>query len=230
MLTQARLPPPYVLVGDSFGSYNMRLYAHRFPDKVVGLVLTDGLHEDAMLTLPWSLQVLKGFFASGFVMSVLGASLGLIRVLRLVGVFGWLKPELRRFPQPALRYVTRSFCRPKHWLTMTQEILGLDASARQVRVVQDLRDLPLVSIKAQSFFLPSGLTRLMPLAAANRVRDRMHEQLMQLSSHCVQLTADRSGHFVWVDQPEVIVQAVRQVLAMGQADRHRDATNDEPAW
>lgn len=43
---------PYLLVGDSLGSYHMRLYAHRYPEKVAGLVLTDGLHEAEMLRIP----------------------------------------------------------------------------------------------------------------------------------------------------------------------------------
>ncbi len=212
LLTRGGLEPPYLLVGDSFGSYNMRLYAHRFPQKVVGLVLTDGLHEAAMLKLPPALLALKLFFASGFIMSVLGASLGLVRILYRLGAFTLLKPELRQFDPCALRAVVRSFCRPKHWLTMTQEILGLDASGRAVQAAADLGNLPIVSIKAHSFFLPSLFTRLMPLAAANRLRDQMHQQLLRLSSRCVQLPADKSGHFVWVDQPNVIVQAVKLLL------------------
>ncbi len=44
LLNNAGIKPPYILVGDSFGSYNVRLYAHTFPEKVVGMVLTDGLH------------------------------------------------------------------------------------------------------------------------------------------------------------------------------------------
>ncbi|MEM9809381.1 MAG: alpha/beta fold hydrolase, partial [Cyanobacteria bacterium P01_D01_bin.56] len=46
LLRQAEIPPPYILVGDSLGSYTMRLYAHTYPENVAGLVLTDGLHED----------------------------------------------------------------------------------------------------------------------------------------------------------------------------------------
>lgn len=212
LLTRAGLNPPYLLVGNSFGSYNMRLYAHRFPEKVVGLVITDGLHESGMLQMSPALMGLQLFFAAGFIMSVLGASLGLIRGLCQLGVFEWLKPELRQFPKPALKAVKRSFCRPKHWLTMTQEILSLSASGRQVRCATSLPDLPIVSIKAHSFFKPSLMTVFMPLKAANQLRDRMHNQLQTLSSRCVQLNADQSGHFVWIDQPDVIIHAVQILL------------------
>ncbi len=36
--SQAKIEPPYILVGDSFVSYNVRLYAHLFPEKVVGFL------------------------------------------------------------------------------------------------------------------------------------------------------------------------------------------------
>ena len=41
LLNNAEIEPPYILVGDSFGSYNVRLYTHEYPEKVIGMVLTD---------------------------------------------------------------------------------------------------------------------------------------------------------------------------------------------
>jgi len=212
MLTLAGLEPPYILVGNSFGSYNMRLYAHRYPEKVVGLVLTDGLHESAMLKMPLILRGLQLFFASGFIMSVLGATLGIIRLLNLVGLFELIKPKLRQFSLDSRKAVKRSFCRPKHWLTMTREILSLDTSGRQVRCASHLKDLPIVSLKASSFFIPSLLTVLIPLKAANQLRDRIHDELAKLSTNCVQLSVGNSSHFVWVDRPDAIIQAVKLLL------------------
>jgi pimeloyl-ACP methyl ester carboxylesterase len=212
LLQNADIEPPYILVGDSFGSYNVRLYAHRFPKKVVGIVLTDGLHESGMLKMPWGLQALKYFFASGFFMSLLGASLGIIRILKMLGIFEFLKPELRKFPQHVCESAIRSFCRPKHWLTMAQEILNLDASSKQVTVANNLGNLPIVSIKAKSFFKPSLWTNFIPLKTANQLRETMHQELMQLSTNCTQIQAHNSGHFVWIDEPEIIVTAVKIVL------------------
>lgn len=40
----------------------MRLYAHQFPEKVVGLVLTDGLHQSGMLQMSVALRGLQLFF------------------------------------------------------------------------------------------------------------------------------------------------------------------------
>ncbi|MEL6495663.1 MAG: alpha/beta hydrolase, partial [Cyanobacteria bacterium J06623_7] len=79
MLTKAQIEPPYILVGDSFGSYNVRLYAHQFPEKVRGLILTDGLHEAGMLNLPWTVVIVKYIFISGFIISIAGSLSGIIR-------------------------------------------------------------------------------------------------------------------------------------------------------
>jgi pimeloyl-ACP methyl ester carboxylesterase len=212
LLTQADIQPPYILVGNSFGSYNVRLYAHRFPHKVVGIVLTDGLHETGMLKMSLSLKMLKGFFISGFMMSILGSFMGIIRLLKACGGFEFLKPELRNFSVHSVNSVKRSFCRPKHWITMTREMLDLDTSAQQVSRMRENFSFPIVSIKASSFFKPAWWTRLLPLQEANQLREQMHQDLLKLSTNCIQLQASESGHFVWVDQPEVITQAVQIIL------------------
>ena len=212
LLTNAKIEPPYLLVGNSFGTYNMRLYAHRFPEKVIGLVLTDGLHESGMLKMPTALKALQLVFLSGFLMAIVGASLGLIRVLRALGIFELLKPELRRINPDRLESMTRSFCRPKHWITMAREIWGLAESGRDVSRAEDLGDLPIVSIKSKSFFKPELWTRLVPLKQIDRLRDQMHEELLKLSTRSEQLPANGSSHFVWIDEPEIIIAAVNKIL------------------
>ncbi|MEH2192158.1 MAG: alpha/beta hydrolase [Nostoc sp.] len=212
LLTKAGIKPPYILIGDSFGSYNVRLYAHRFPEKVIGMVLTDGLHETEMLKMSFQLQALKLFFISGFFMSILGSILGIIRLMRICKVFELLKPELSRFPNHSLNYIKRSFCRPKHWITMSREMLNLSASGREVIIANQFGDLPIVNIKANSFFKPSFWTLFIPLQGANQLRNQMHVELLKLSTNCTQLQASESGHFVWVDQPDVIIDAVKIVL------------------
>ncbi|MEA5595608.1 alpha/beta hydrolase [Rivularia sp. UHCC 0363] len=213
LLTQAGIQPPYILIGNSFGSYNVRLYAHKFPQKVAGLVLTDGLHETGMLKMPVQLKALKLFFISGFVMSIFGSILGIIRLLRVCGVFEFIKPELRHFSANKLNFVKRSFCRPKHWITMIREMINLEKSARQVSAAKNLGTLPIVSIKASSFFKPSFFTFFLPLQSTNKLRDKMHVELCKLSTNCLQLEASKSDHFVWIDRPDVIVDAVNILLS-----------------
>jgi pimeloyl-ACP methyl ester carboxylesterase len=212
LLTTAQILPPYILVGDSFGSYNMRLYAHQFPDAVMGLALTDGLHEDAMLSLPLSVGLLKTFFTLSFGFVAIGAALGIVRLCGNLGVFELIKPELKKFSTVDRAHVKRSFYSAHHWLTMGQEMWSLDQSGRQLKTADDLGDLPIVSIKSQTFLRPLLGIKFLSLPTADRVRDRIHQALLQLSTNSRQVLANRSSHFVWIDEPEIIVNAVAELL------------------
>jgi pimeloyl-ACP methyl ester carboxylesterase len=46
LLAAARLPPPYVLVGHSYGGLLVRLLAHAHPDRIAGIVLVDSMGRD----------------------------------------------------------------------------------------------------------------------------------------------------------------------------------------
>ncbi len=48
LLERAAILPPYILAGHSFGGYNMRLYASRYPQEMAGLVLVDTPNEGQM--------------------------------------------------------------------------------------------------------------------------------------------------------------------------------------
>ncbi|MEL7332820.1 MAG: alpha/beta hydrolase [Cyanobacteria bacterium J06560_2] len=212
VLRKAEVKPPYILVGNSLGSYNMRLYAHRFPEKVVGMVLTDGLHEKALLKMPVQLRLLQLLFCTGFAMSIAGSALGIVRIAANIGIFERIKPQLKYMPTHDLRPVVRSFYRPKHWLTMIRELVRLDDSGEQLQKANEFGTLPIVNIKAKAFFRTSWFSRWLPMREIEEVRSQMHTDLMGLSTRCTQLPASQSSHFVWIDQPEVIINAIKLLL------------------
>jgi pimeloyl-ACP methyl ester carboxylesterase len=214
LLQTAQIQPPYILVGDSFGSYNMRLFAHSYPEQVSGLIMTDGLHQDQMLSLPLRLKILKIFFAISFVLVSLGAALGIVRILGLLGLFEIIKPELKHCDPIRLQQVKRSFYRASHWLTMAREMSSLNTSGKQLRVANDLADLPVINIKAATFLripLPAILWSWL-MNPADRARDQIHLALAKVSTNSQQLLAPNSSHFVWVDQPEIMVEAVEKMI------------------
>jgi pimeloyl-ACP methyl ester carboxylesterase len=48
VLVAAEARPPYVLVGHSIGGFNVRLFAGKYPNDVVGVVLVDSSHPDQL--------------------------------------------------------------------------------------------------------------------------------------------------------------------------------------
>lgn len=213
LMRQAEIRPPYVLVGDSLGSYTMRLYAHTYPENVAGLILTDGLHEDGMARLPISLQLMKAIFTAGFFMSVAGSALGLIRILQQLGLFQMISPKLRQYSQAQLAPVLRSFVRPKHWFTMAREMMSINTSNEQLRKIESLGTLPVINIKASHFFTPAPLLKPLPLETVDHLWTKMHQNLMRLSTQSLSLPTQQSSHFVWVDEPDAILEAIDRMLA-----------------
>lgn len=51
LLVNAGISGPYVLVGQSFGGFNVRLYASMYPEEVAGMVLVDVTHPDTFARL-----------------------------------------------------------------------------------------------------------------------------------------------------------------------------------
>ena len=212
LLTKAAIEPPYILVGNSFGSYNVRLYARQFPEKVAGIILTDGLHESGMLNLPLSIIAVKYLFISGFMMSILGSLLGIVRLIGTLGLFELIKPEIEQFSVEQRSRVKRSFYHHNHWITMARELLNLNRSSRQVQVAANFDDLPIISIKSRTFFHASIFTFVLPLKAIDRLRNKMHYHLSLLSHRFSEISAANSSHFVWTDEPEIIIGAIEQLL------------------
>ena len=218
LMRQANIQPPYILVGDSLASYTMRLYAYTYPEHVAGLILTDGLHEDSMGRLPASLQLMKAIFTAGFLMSVIGSALGFIRIFQQLGLFQLISPGLRQYSQEQLAPVLRSFVRPKHWFTMAREMFSLNSSNEQLRQTGSLGSLPVINIKASHFFTHTPLLKPLPLEPADNLWVRMHHNLMRLSAQSLSLPV-QSGHFVWIDQPDAMLEAIDRMLLKVQKER-----------
>ena len=72
--------------------------------------------------------------------------------------------------------------------------------------------MPIISIKSRNFFKPSLLTILLPLKTIDRLRDKMHSNLSTLSNDFTEISARNSSHFVWTDEPEIMLEAIKQLV------------------
>jgi len=94
----------------------------------------------------------------------------------------------------------------------TEERIDLVASITQVRRVVSLGDIPLHVITAGTF-LNQSLIPSAPRVELQRRWEDLHKQFLKLSSRATQSIVHGSGHFVQRDDPQVVVDAIRAVIA-----------------
>jgi pimeloyl-ACP methyl ester carboxylesterase len=76
---------------------------------------------------------------------------------------------------------------------------------------RSLGDTPLVVLTSGADPPPPGVT---PEQAAELTRGSFaaHEQLAHLSTNSVHVVADRAGHFIQIDAPQLVIASVKQVI------------------
>jgi pimeloyl-ACP methyl ester carboxylesterase len=208
LLTKAGIKPPYILVGHSLGGANMRLYASQYPEDVVGLVLVDASHESYMTSETW-----KGIKRQLWLYQVMSVA-SRVGVLRLIGELNLLpileeiKQEIQKYPLAvqALFDTYKSYCyRPHYWATLSSERANLEKSFEQLQAVTSLNNLPLV-------VLIQGAKA--PEMSEERFQrwQELQLDLTKLSSNSQYIIAEKSGHLIPLDQPDLIVSAVRKLV------------------
>jgi len=200
LLTSAGEQGPYVLVAHSLWGPAALLYQHTYPDDVAGMVLIETWSPELFSPMP---DVIEQSLPLNQIMSTL-ASLGQVRLLGELGILpleemlkaNLLPEELR--PVYKAAYYGASF-----WGTMNDEYSAMAESATQVQNLGALGDLPLRVVKA-------GL-RPADDYPPDAVWNEVQNKLAALSSNGRLILADTSGHFVQLEQPDLVVDTVRQV-------------------
>ena len=214
LLARAGVEPPYVLVGHSLGGPLVRLYAHEHPDQVVGMVLVDAAHEEQWLRYPEAVRRLQPRADK-----MMSRVLGLMQTAVATGLFA-LAPRL--YPRQALSMVPEE-TRETYRGVMSADAKGLAAIREEYGAYQDhfaavraahitsLGDIPLI-------VLSHGKTQPLPGLSAEVSREfeqicqQMHIELTAQSSHGKRIVAEKSGHYIQLDQPELVIDAIREVV------------------
>lgn len=213
LLVNANVQGPYVLVGHSLGGLLVRVYAHNYPDEVVGMVLVDSAHEEyplrlAALGLPDFAEKYARSFEQAAGQNRLYAFLSSTGIMALApnNIPNLGLPD-EAYAQWQAVFATTGFFNTA--LAETNAIDGMFAETRALRIVS-LGSMPLVVLSA-------GLWEPDPAysdAENQRIREAiqvMQSDLAVLSSDSQHIIAQQSGHFIQLDQPYLVIDAIRQV-------------------
>lgn len=190
LLHNAGIAPPWVLVGHSFGGYNVELFALHHPREVAGLVLVESSHPEQAERLP-QLPSEARELGSGTLISYFNPS----------AVFRYY-PEEYRFTIGGIMSSGKAL------RAQQRELRNFTVSAAQVRMGGTLPRVPLVVVTR-------GL-RVWDETPLGDALERTWTELQRELVHGIpggrQIIARRSGHMVHLDEPETVADAVRMVL------------------
>lgn len=213
---------PFVFVGHSLGGEVVRLYANRYPDQVAGMVLVDASSENN----DWLLEEF-GWWRHGPMRWWKDAA------MRLLTPRGLVRLRIRcgvdtSYYDMGRRKVPPDLVEAEVFLQLTSGMRRADVMERIVRSAPALRrerrhfgGLPLVVISASASPVPDSYgcnSRRNAVASESACRRaqvwaRIQSDLASLSNNAKLIVAERAGHNVQWDEPELIIDAVADMCA-----------------
>ncbi len=206
---KADIRPSYILVGASLGCIYARAYQRRFPEHVAGLVFVDGTHDEGITFM-------------------VGGKPKPISALSAEALPEAYKEYLQLAPKPKpgpadghpLDRLPTELQRARHWALekLIAEVgllpAGLVAAESWRQELTALRQQRLAENH------PLGDLPLRVLERSEGTSDTHQAQQVQLaglSSAGKLIRAERSGHMIHLYRPDLVVQAVREVIAASRS-------------
>ena len=220
VLEKAEIRGPFLLVGHSFGALIVRIFEQTYPERAAGLVLVDPVcrTEWREASEPRKQMLVRGVLLSR--RGALLAQLGVVRLaLRLLmsgsrtipkflarvsagqgaGVTERLTGEVRKMPRELWPAVAAHWSEARCFRTMADSLESLPVSVTQVDECRSLGDLRIVVLSA---------------ASANAEEMREHEHDARLSTCGEHSVVPGSGHWMHLDAPDVVVEAISRVMVV----------------
>ena len=209
LLKAAGISGPLVLVGHSIGGPYIRTYVGRYGEQVAGLVMVDPSHPDqiARLGKVVSIDVHPNQVSTLMTTASALSRTGLVRFL-------FSRADQGNRPKDAAAQIAAySSASIKG---ATAELDGFDGTMDDARAVHSFGDRPLIVLTALLPFKPEELKKLnMTAADGDRFKQEwsaLHTEQAAMSTRGRQQKVVDSGHYIQIDQPDRVVDAVREVV------------------
>jgi len=214
-LERAGIPGPYVMVGHSFGGLVVRRYAAMYPGDVAGVVLVDPMRTEEW---PPANEKQRQLLERGIRMAGLGIAVARFGVARLattsllcrsgrtsrafsraageggLHVMQRITCEVGKMPREVWPIVAAHWASPKYYRGLAAHLTAVPATVTEMLVAEAAEGMPVV-------LLTPGTAE--PLC---------NEQLRRIGPEVRQVIAGRSGHWVHLDEPELVLNTIRSMV------------------
>jgi pimeloyl-ACP methyl ester carboxylesterase len=219
LLKNANIPGPYILVGHSFGGLDIRLYASKYPNEVVGMVLVESAHEDQMEKMP---PRPESNFQKLLVNPNIAPFLASIGVFRILNHMPQSRTAVQMYPADIQDKFLAEASTVKNIRSQTQEYANIKISLNQVKKDGGfLGDIPLIVITGGEKGTPQETGQSQEfLNQQAAIWNQLQKDLVTKSTNGKQIFAEHSAHGVPRLQPEIITQAVQELVTEIRKNSH----------
>lgn len=216
-LDSLAVPRPLILVGHSFGGYIVRFFVHRFPEEVAALVLVDPATPEEWMNpnrqQRWRLRRAVFFTRTAGMLACFGlVRLGLWLLLlskketpgplsRFSRTLQRIRFELKKIRPEALPAIRAHWSRPGFYWTLAAYLRALPACARAIANCPIPEHLPVTV-----------------LSGSHQPSERLAEHAAIATRY---IKAARSEHFIHLDEPGLVIEAVQEALQQAQLARQK---------
>ena len=223
VLDAAAERPPYVMVGHSFGGFNVRVFTSLYPGEVAGVVLVEASHEDedhriAELLPPSVMErEVNADLWNERIRRIIRPVRVRFGIERLQVETGWGTPDYgilksTRLPKDLRQELLYLRQQDKVTKAVAAEIHAFQESILEVRRAGALGDRPLIVLTAANPYDPDPiLTREQVEKLKNLWIHDLQVQEAHLSTHGKQIIVPDSTHMIPIDQPDAVVSAIHEV-------------------
>ena len=222
LLERAGEKPPFALVGHSYGGWLVRLYQNTYPSDVAGMVLVEAGADDPLRMMPDGKVVHASELATGRPIppvkpsgplresDIPPAALTQMRAGLAEASARANEPPRDKLPADARRMRTWTLGQVKHVAAAVNPVEVDELAqlrAERMKTEKPLGDLPLVVITRGKSEQEGPDSR-----ATEAEHRKDHAMIAGLSRRGKLIVAERSGHHVQLDEPELVIQSIRDVL------------------
>jgi pimeloyl-ACP methyl ester carboxylesterase len=215
LLQQAAVPPPYLLVGHSFGALVVRRFAAEHPGDVAGVVLVDAMRpeewppiseaqretlEHGMRLARIAMPLAHLGVARLLITSLFGSSGRVARTIRRAAradgqlIVERVTGEVGKMPREVWPIVAAQWSAPRFYHGLAAHLRAVPATVREMQAADPIAGIPVLVL------------------IAGNAEPLSPDALRRIGACTRQVIAEKSEHWIHLDEPHLVLQTIRGMI------------------